>query len=190
MKQNILSALSFLKEADQLKTVERKSLLHNGGRHENSAEHSWHLSLAVFSFAAFAPQPIRIERAVLLALLHDLGEIDAGDTFVYDQAGGKSEKERECLDRLRAFLPSSTAAELLALWLEFEQNTSNESRFVHALDRFLPIYSNILNDGYSWRKNRVTPTQIRAKNQLAIESQLPELWRWVENHLHLAHEET
>ncbi len=187
MSQTILSALNFLQEADRLKSVERKSLLHNGGRLENSAEHSWHLSLAVFAFAAFSAKEIQLERALLLALLHDLGEIDAGDTFVYDHSAEKSFNERQCLDRLAALLPSKTANELLKLWQEFEEKMSNEALYVHALDRFLPIYSNILNEGYSWRKNLVTAAQIRAKNQSTIESQFPELWRWVENHLHLAH---
>jgi putative hydrolase of HD superfamily len=182
MSEKIHSLLHFLKEADQLKKVERKSLVHNGDRLENSAEHSWHLSLAVFIFHSINPK-IQLEKALLMAILHDLVEVDAGDTFVYHESPEKKEREIDCLKRFQAFLPKEYSQKLASTWIEFEEGKTEEAKFVSALDRFLPIFSNYLNGGFSWQKHQINVDQVKAKNQKPIENALPELWQVVETFL-------
>jgi putative hydrolase of HD superfamily len=168
--------LPFLKEVDHLKAVQRQTLVHSGERKENSAEHSWHLALAVLVFRDLAAEEIDIGRALKMALLHDLVEIDAGDTFVYANRANKNEKERAALDRVMALLPDSLGNEFRNAWLEFDANESAEAKFVSALDRFLPLYSNYLNGGHSWKNHQITSDQVVSKNQGPISKGVPELW--------------
>jgi putative hydrolase of HD superfamily len=168
--------LPFLHEIDRLKQVERQTVIMSGGRRENSAEHSWQLAVAALLFRDFAPEGCDVDKSVKLALLHDIVEIDAGDTFVYADHSGKAEKEFAALKRLMGLLPESLAAELSELWLEFETGTSPEAKYVRALDRFLPMYANYLNNGYSWRNHAVTLSQIEARNRPDIQAGIPELW--------------
>jgi putative hydrolases of HD superfamily len=179
MNAHILSLLHFLKEADQLKGVERKTLVHHGARLENSAEHSWHLSLAVFVFQSLNPK-IQLEKALLMAILHDLVEVDAGDTFVYHESPEKKEKEIRCLERFQKILPLESAEKLAATWMEFEDGQTEEAKFVSALDRFLPLYSNYLNKGFTWKKHDINLAQVEAKNKKLIETALPDLWKVAE----------
>jgi putative hydrolases of HD superfamily len=178
------SLLSFLQEADRLKNVERKTLIYEGNRHENSAEHSWHLALAVLSFHSLNPKPdFDLPKALKMAILHDLVEIDAGDVFIYGDQSGKAEKEQAAAERLFGLLPEETSREFRGLWQEFENKESPEARFVAGLDRFLPLYSNLLNRGYTWRENGITHAQVVAKNQEPICGLSPELWEFVERKL-------
>lgn len=172
--------LKFLKEIDLLKKVERQTLIHSGGRRENSAEHSWHLATAVFVMRSLTEQKINLERALLLALFHDVVEIDAGDTFVYAQNDDKFALEEKAIKRLAAILPDYSKQELIELFYEYEKNENFEARYVNALDRFLPIYANYLNDGYSWRKHSVTKQQVIDRNKEKIILGLPKLWDFVE----------
>lgn len=172
----IKSLLPFLLEADRLKTVNRQALIYNGGRLENSAEHSWHLAIAVLLFQEFAPPGTDVNKAVRMALLHDLVEIDAGDMFVYGDLSEKAAKELAALDRLAGLLPARLAEEFKSLWLEFEAGETMEARYVSAIDRFLPMYSNFLNQGYSWRNHGVSSDRVIAKNRPPIEAGLPPLW--------------
>lgn len=167
--------LTFLKEADRLKLVERQTLIHSGGRRENSAEHSWHLALAVMAFAELAKEKLDIQKAVRMALLHDLVEIDAGDELVYGENHGKKEKELAAIERLTAILPSATGADFKATWLEFEEGACAEARFVAAIDRFLPIFSNYFNKGHSWKNHRVPASKVIARCEGQI-SEIPGLW--------------
>lgn len=170
------SLLPFVAEIDRLKTINRQSLIHTGGRHENSAEHSWHLAMCVLVFKEFAPPGTDIEKAIKMALLHDIVEIDAGDTFVYADLSGKKEKELQALERLTSLLPENLAAEFKSIWNEFEDGASNEAKYVSAIDRFLPMFSNVLNSGYSWKKHGITSAQVIAKNGPPIQAGLPQLW--------------
>ena len=166
--------LNFLREADRLKSVERKSLIHSGGRLENSAEHSWHLALAVLAFHPYAESPVNLPRALQMALLHDLVEIDAGDTFVYGDQSNKWETESAAAKRIFGMLPQGQPLE--RLWREFEAKACPESVFVGALDRFLPVFSNLLNKGHAWREHGVTLQQVLEKNRGPISAALPKLW--------------
>lgn len=167
--------LAFLKEADRLKLVERQTLIHAGGRRENSAEHSWHLALSVLVFSSLAKEKLDLFKAVRMALLHDLVEIDAGDELVYGENKGKKEKELVAIERLTAILPPEIGAGLKETWFEFEVGTSPEARFVSALDRFLPIYSNYFNGGHSWKNHGVPAGKVVGRCEAPI-SEIPGLW--------------
>ncbi len=170
------SILPFIREVDLLKKVERQTNLHNGGRRENSAEHSWHLALAVLAFQEQAAEKIDVFKAVKMALLHDVVEIDAGDTFIYADQSGKVEEEAKAIERITALIPGPLGEEFKRLWYEFESKETPEGRFVGALDRFLPCYANFLNDGEGWRRHGITSAQVRAKNEGPVKAGIPKLW--------------
>lgn len=167
--------LAFVKEADRLKLVERQTLIHSGGRRENSAEHSWHLALSVIVFASLAPPGLDLFKAVRMALLHDLVEIDAGDELVYGENKGKKEKELKAIERLTGLLPPAIGAGLKDTWLEFEEGECAEAKFVSALDRFLPIFSNTFNGGHSWVSHGVPMSKVVGRCEAPI-SEIPGLW--------------
>jgi putative hydrolase of HD superfamily len=176
-KQESLELLmSFIREADQLKSVERKTTIYNGARLENSAEHSWHLALAVMLFASHAPAGVDLNRAIKMAILHDLVEIDAGDVLTYNDLTEQKQLELKALDRLMGLLPEPMSSDFKQIWLEFEAGESPASRYVRALDRFLPVYSNLLNSGRGWRKHGISAKQVLTRNEPPIGGALPELW--------------
>lgn len=168
--------LEFLKEADRLKKVERQALVHSGGRHENSAEHSWHLALAALAFEKLAPEKIDILKVLKMALLHDIVEIDAGDTIVYAENKDKKITELKALERIMGILPSEIRDEFKNVWNEFELGESPEAKYVSAIDRFLPIYSNILNEGYSWKNHQISLERVNQRCEKPISEGLPLLW--------------
>jgi len=172
----IEDVLGFIKEADKLKQVERQTLIHNGGRKENSAEHSWHLAIAALVLQSFAPEKLDINKAIKMALLHDIVEIDAGDTIVYGDLSGKEDAEAAALVRLMALLPNESSSDLKLIWLEFEEGRSPEAKYISAIDRFLPIYSNYLNEGHSWKNHNITVDRIIAKCEKPISTGIPALW--------------
>jgi putative hydrolases of HD superfamily len=173
---NIEKLLEFLKEADHLKQVERQTLVHNGGRRENSAEHSWHLAMAALVLQSFAARKIDILKAVKMALLHDIVEIDAGDVLVYADQPNKKTDELKALNRIMALLPAELSEDFKSVWLEFEQGTSEEAKYIHAIDRFLPIYSNYLNEGYSWKNHGVSAERVTSRCEPPISEGVPQLW--------------
>lgn len=158
--------LAFLVELDRLKGVLRRTLLHDGSRHENSAEHSWHLATAVVVMESWANEPVDLPRAVKMALAHDIVEIDAGDTLVYDLAGcaDKQEREERAARRLFGMLPPELEREFTNLWRDYEALACPESRFVLALDRFLPILANFQTGGRAWRENNIRKAQVLERN--------------------------
>ncbi len=181
MKEQILKNLQFIQEADRLKLVLRQSgIFSTPPRQENSAEHSWHLAIAVFVMRDFLQRPLKLERALLLALFHDIVEIDNGDTFVYSSQDGKWDEEVKTLERLTGLIPGASANEIKSLWYEYEENSTSEAQYVNALDRFLPIMANILTQGSSWAKHQIKRSQVIAKNKSKIELGLPGLWPIVE----------
>lgn len=177
--QNIDPLITFIHEADRLKEVERKTTIYGGARPENSAEHSWHLALSTLVFQKYAPPGTDINKAMKMALLHDLVEIDAGDVFIYADLSQQYEKEVKALERLTGLLPEPLTSDFKALWLEFEDAKSPEARYVKALDRFLPMYSNLLNQGKTWKDNGVTLKQVVAKNSPVIQNGIPQLWELI-----------
>jgi 5'-deoxynucleotidase YfbR-like HD superfamily hydrolase len=177
----LASQLGFVLEIDRLKTVLRRTLIADRSRRENSAEHSWHIALAAVVFAEHAAEPVDVGRVVRMLLVHDVVEIDAGDTFAYDEAGyeDKEERERAAAERIFGLLPADQTAELRALWDEFEAGETPESRFANAVDRLQPMLHNFVTEGHAWRQHGVTGTQVRARNR-TIAAGAPELWRFAE----------
>ena len=172
--------LRFLLELDALKGVERRSWLLGGARRENSAEHSWHVALFGWLLAEHADEPLDRERVLRLLLVHDVVEIDAGDTFRYDDDGhaDKLERERAAAERLFGLLPDDQGAELRALWDEFEARESADSRFANALDRLQPTLNNLATGGGSWRRHAVVKSQVM-KRLRPIGDGSPMLWEHV-----------
>lgn len=175
--QRLARQLAFIVEIDRLKRVLRRTLIADGSRHENSAEHSWHLAMLALVLAESAAAPVDVARVIKMVLVHDIVEIDAGDTFFYDAAAtqDKAEREQAAAARIFGLLPDDQAAEFHALWQEFEDRHTPEARFAAALDRLMPLVHNYLNDGYTWRKNGVKPDQVRQRNNTAITAGSPAL---------------
>ena len=169
--------LALIVEADRLKLVLRRTLVTGGERHENSAEHSWHLALGAMTLAEHAGEGVDIARVIRMVLVHDLVEIDAGDTFAYDTSAnmGRVEREKLAADRLFGLLPDDQGPELRALWDEFEEGRTPTSHFAIALDRLLPLLLNDLVEGGSWRANGVTRAQV-LRRMAPIETGIPALW--------------
>ncbi|MDQ6886043.1 MAG: HD domain-containing protein [Gemmatimonadota bacterium] len=172
--------LAFLVQVDRLKGVLRQTLLCDGSRRENSAEHSWHLALAAVVLAEHVDGAVDLARVVHMVLVHDLVEIDAGDTFAYDVAAhvGQAERERAGADRLFGTLPLEQGAEFRALWEEFEGQETPEARYATALDRLQPLLNNHHAHGGSWRAHGVTRDQVLGRMR-PIEAALPALWPMV-----------
>jgi putative hydrolases of HD superfamily len=149
----LMAQLEFLREVDRLKTVLRRTSLLDGSRQENSAEHSWHIALAAMVLAEHSNMAVDIDRVIKMLLMHDIVEIDAGDTFAFDLPGKASQAERENLAAARLFsiLPADQNAEFMGLWAEFEAGETAEAKFATALDRLLPVLQNVANDGGTWR---------------------------------------
>jgi putative hydrolases of HD superfamily len=153
------SQMRFVLEADRLKTVLRQSLIADGSRRENTAEHSWHLALMAVALAEHAPPGTDLCRVSAMLVLHDLVEIDAGDLFVYSGADALARQEvaeRAAADRIFAILPAAQAAQVRALWDEFEERRTPEARFARALDRLQPMLLNMQNSGGTWMSHGIT----------------------------------
>jgi putative hydrolase of HD superfamily len=159
--------LDFVREIDKLKSILRQTLVMNKERRENTAEHSWHLATSVLVFEKFSNHPINLQRAMKMALIHDIVEIDAGDTFVYDAVGSLDKEVREKAAAIRLFglLPKELGEELHNLWHEFEKQETSESKFVNAIDRFLPVLANYNTDGHAWKKHQIKKSQVIQKNE-------------------------
>lgn len=174
--------MRFLVEADRLKQVLRRTSIVGNKRLENSAEHSWHVTLMALVLSEHAAVAALDQLKVLkMLIVHDLVEIDAGDTFVYDQAGLEDQEEREeqAAERLFGLLPAESAGELRAVWDEFEAGRSPEAKFARALDRLQPMLLNYTNDGGPWQRHGIRAEQVREVNG-CIEDGAPALWRYAE----------
>ena len=169
--------IEFVVEVDKLKYVYRQTLLMDGSRRENDAEHSWHLALMAILLREYAREEVDLLRVVKMVAVHDLVEIDAGDTFCYDEKGNedKAERERQAADRIFGLLPQDLGDEIRALWEEFEEGRSPEARFANALDRFQPLLHNYRTKGAAWRKHGVTSDRVVERNR-HIEAGSPALW--------------
>ncbi|MFD7732636.1 HD family hydrolase [Kitasatospora phosalacinea] len=160
--------IEFVIEVDQLKNVLRQSPLLAADRRENDAEHSWHLALMVLVLAEYADEPLDLVKVLAMVVLHDLVEIYAGDTPLYDSAAGADQEERERLaaDRLFAILPDDQRDRFRALWDEFEERGSAEARFAKAMDRLQPLLLNYGNRGGTWRTPGVTDAEVLARKSV------------------------
>lgn len=169
--------LGFIEEIDRLKGVVRRTRLIHEERLENTAEHSWHVATMAFVFAPYAPPGTDLAKVVRMLLVHDIVEIDVGDTFAYDEAGhvGKVEKEAVAASRIFGILPPNEAVDLTALWTEYEAGQTLEGAFAHSIDRFLPILHNYRTDGHAWRRHAIRRSQVLTRNAI-IERGCPALW--------------
>ncbi len=157
---------TFLIECDRLKEIVRQTLNVHSGRQENDAEHSWALCLFVMTLAEHSNQPIDVLRVMKMLLIHDVVEIDAGDTFAYDTTRLADQHEREAVAATRIFglLPEDQAVEFRSLWDEFEARETADARFAHAIDRCQAMLLNCLSKGLTWSRHHVTVEQVRARN--------------------------
>lgn len=173
--------IQFIIEIDKLKRVLRQTTLIDRSRQENSAEHSWHLAMMALVLAEYAPPGTDILHAVKLLLLHDLVEIDAGDTFCYNILGNqdKAEREVQAANRLYGLLPNEQGRELKALWEEFEEQKTVEARFATALDRLQPLIHNQHTNGGTWQLYGITLDRV-LQRVAPIQSGLPSLWSFVQ----------
>lgn len=174
--------MRFIMEIDKLKRVYRKTKNLDGKTYENDAEHSWHLAMMVLVLGEHANEShLDLLKVLKLVLIHDLVEIDAGDTYAYDDQARATKKEREqaAAGRLFSILPEDQGSELQALWLEYEQQESPESRFASSLDKLQPLLFNYTNGGELWRANHITSDQVTNRNQrIATGSEL--LWEYAQ----------
>jgi putative hydrolase of HD superfamily len=172
--------IRFVREIDQLKGVQRQTMLAGPGRRENSAEHSWHVAVMAVTLGGHAPPGTDIGRVTAMLLLHDLVEIDAGDLFVYADAAQQArqeEAERAAADRIFALLPPDQAASFRGLWDEFEERRTPEARFARALDRLQPMLENLTAGGGTWTEHGITADQVLDKVKL-VEDGSPALGRY------------
>jgi len=180
--QTLQQQFDFILELDKLKAVYRKALIKaDGNRYENSAEHSWHISLTAQVLAQYADPSVDIGRVTRMLLIHDIVEIDAGDTFAFAQHAvleQQSDKETTAAERIFGLLPQPQRSTTLALWHEFEQAKTADAQFAKAMDRILPLIQNMQNEGGSWSQNKVHKHQVIKRNQY-LETCAPKLWVYV-----------
>ena len=183
--------VDFILELDKLKGVTRKTRPLGLDRQENSAEHSWQIALLAMSLAPYAPEPIDMNRVVAMLLVHDIGEIDTGDTLVYVEHGWEERKAAElaAVTRIFGLLPAAQAAPLLALWQEFEAGESAEARFANAADRAVPALLNLANRGQSWRENGIGHARVVQRIGPPIEAGCPALWTYMATRLDAARDQ-
>jgi putative hydrolase of HD superfamily len=178
--ERLARQIAFLVEADRLKEIFRQTLNSQSRRRENDAEHSWALCLFVVTLAEHSNAPIDVLRVLRMLLIHDLVEIDAGDTFAYDTARMADQHEREAraADRIFGLLPADQCAEFRALWDEFEERKTAESKFAAAIDRVQPMLLNCLTEGAAWRNHGVTRDRVLARNAHVAEGSQA-LWKFM-----------
>ena len=182
--ERLQQQMEFMAEVDKLKQIGRQSYLTDGSRKENDAEHSWHLAMMAVFLSEYATEDVDVLHVISMVLIHDLVEIDAGDTYAYDTEGNKSKRAREekAADRIFNILPKDQAEKLRDLWEEFEANETPEANFANALDRIQPIMLNHKSDGKAWAEHQVALSQILARN-VNIKKGAPKLWDYAMENL-------
>ena len=181
MVQDLIQIIDFVKQIDELKAVLRKTRPLGMERYENSAEHSWQVTLAALMLKDYAAQPVDINRVLRMLLIHDLCEIDTGDVIVYAAVGSAHEEaEAAATQRILGMLPNAMGDEYIALWHEFEASKSADARFAKALDRALPLIHNLNDQGHSWQSHGITKDQVKVVNGSRIKQGCPQLWELLE----------
>jgi putative hydrolase of HD superfamily len=183
--------VDFILELDKLKGVTRKVRPIGLDRYENSAEHSWQIALMAASLAAHAESTVDIHRVMEMLLVHDIGEIDAGDTMVFVEGGWEERKAAELASVTRIFgmLPEGQGAAFLALWREFEDGKTAEARFAHSVDRAMPVLLNLSNHGQSWRENGISYERVVRRVEPEVKAGCPALWEYLRGRLEEARHE-
>ena len=162
MDERLKKQLDFALEIDKEKNIFRQTHLSGHGRNENDAEHAWHMAIMAYLLREYSNEPVDITRVMLMCLIHDVVEIDAGDTYAYDAEGLKTQKAREeaAKERIYSLLPEDQKKELAAIFDEFEESKTPESKFAHAMDNLQPLMLNNSNDGGDWREHGVSAKQV------------------------------
>ena len=184
--------LKFIVEIDKVKNIFRQTYLADGRRKENDAEHSWHIALMAYLLQEYAEETVDVPKVMLMVLIHDLVEIDAGDTYAYDSEGAKTKREREvkAAERIFGILPEDQGAYLRELWDEFEEYETADAEYAHLLDNFQPLLLNDASDGKSWKEHTVQKDQIYKRNEKIPETSA-EVWKKmqdiIQKHIDLGH---
>ena len=162
MNDRLKKQMEFVLEIDKEKNIFRQTHLSNHGRKENDAEHAWHMAIMTCLLQEYSNEPIDLAKTMLMCLIHDIVEIDAGDTYAYDTEGLKTQKKREdaAKERIYSLLPEDQKDKLIALFDEFKENQTPEAKFAHAMDNLQPLLLNDSNDGGDWREHKVTAKQV------------------------------
>ena len=179
--EKLQGQIKFALVIDEMKNIFRRNLIVDGSRRENDAEHSWNLAMLAMLFEEYSVEKVNIERVLKIALVHDLVEVYAGDTFAYDAKGNedKLQREIESADKLFGLLDPVQGAEIRALWDEFEAKKTPESRYANAIDRIQPLINNYMTNGHTWKEGDVHAPQIYKRMDI-IRTTTPELWPIVE----------
>jgi putative hydrolase of HD superfamily len=177
MASRLEQQLAFCLEIDRVKSVLRQNFLADASRQENDAEHMWHLAVMALVLAEHAASPVDVQRVLSMVLIHDLVEIDAGDTFIYDDAArvGQAAREEVAAERIFGLLPPDQESSFRALWDEFEEGLTADSRFARALDRLQPLTENVAAGGGGWAVHGITADRVRQRNSV-IEAGSSSLW--------------
>lgn len=167
MKERLKKQIKFIKEIDKEKMIKRQTLLTNGMQKEDDAQHAWHMAIMTLLLSEYANEKIDILKTISMLLIHDIVEIDAGDTYAYDQEGIKTQREREtkAADRIFGLLPEDQKEKFRMLWEEFENNETPEAHFAHTMDNFQPVMLNDATNGKMWEENKVHLSQILKRNE-------------------------
>jgi len=179
--EDLLKQIEFIKEIDKLKYIQRRTKLFNSDRNENDAEHSWHLAMMAIILAQHSNVDIDILKVVKMVLIHDIVEIDAGDTFIYDTQKNHSNTDEELIAAKRIFgiLPKEQAEDLIALWEEFETGETNEAKFARSMDRLEPLLQNTSNNGGTWKEFDVDYQKVYDKKRV-IQYGSSSIWDYAE----------
>lgn len=176
-KRRLDKQFEFIREIDKEKLIGRQTYISNGERKENDAEHAWHMAIMAILLSEYANEEIDVLKTVTMLLIHDIVEIDAGDTYAYDEDAKKTQKQREekAADRLFNLLPEDQADKFLKLWEEFEASDTPEAKFAHTLDNVQPTMLNAATNGKSWEEKRIHLGQILGRNNITADGSR-ELW--------------
>jgi putative hydrolase of HD superfamily len=177
----LVKQIEFLKEIDKLKYIQRRTKLFNSDRNENDAEHSWHLAMMAIILAQHSNTEIDVLKVLKMLLIHDIVEIDAGDTFIYDtqKSHTNTDEERLAAERIFGILPAEQAAEYIAIWNEFEESQTDEAKFARSMDRLEPLLQNASNNGGTWQEFDVDFATVYEKKQV-IKNGSTAIWEYAE----------
>lgn len=170
-RERFTRQIQFLVEMDKMKNIYRQTRVLHEDRAENDAEHAWHLAMLALVLSEYSNEPVDLKKVLATVLIHDVVEIDAGDTYAYDEAGNatKAEREQKAADRLFGLLPEDQAQEMRQLWDEFEANETPEAKFANALDRVQPLMLNYCKHGESWKTHGTKREQVENRNRIVRE---------------------
>ncbi len=180
-KERFKKQMDFILEVDKLKSIIRQNFIADGSRKESDTDHSWHLAMMCFLLEEYANEDIDVLKTMKMVLIHDIIEIDAGDTYAYDAEANKEKKQKELLAAERIFniLPEDQASKMRVLWDEFEEGKTAEAKFANALDKVQPAILNDVSGGKSWREHEVEASQIVKRNEFTADGSKV-LWEYVE----------